>query len=97
MPPPKPKTVRLTPLNVFRVRRKEIVDEDPCMAAMSSVLACWASVGYSAAGCAALEDSLRLCMDTKRTKRKDTNTINYHLTRFKSRVEGQRKVKGSKD
>ena len=66
----------------------------------TNLAACWASVGFNTAGCAMVEDSLRKCMDTKQTKDKSTNSINYHLGRFHKRLEGGpagRKYKGSKD
>nr|POE47100.1 37s ribosomal protein mrp10, mitochondrial [Quercus suber] len=58
-------TPKLPPLPKLRVRRPDTVEPNPCIGVMSSVLGCWASQGYSAEGCAALEQSLRACMDAK--------------------------------
>lgn len=97
---PRPNTMRIPRVGVLRVRANAKAEVDPCVTAMSSVLACWASVGYNTAGCAMVEESLRKCMDTKQTQVKNTNSINYHLGRFHKRLEGGasgRKYKGSKD
>lgn len=63
----------------------------------NSHVACWASVGYNTAGCAAVEASLRTCMDTKKTRKTWPNNVNYHLGRFQKRLNGAVKHKGSKD
>ena len=56
---------RLPPLPKLRVRRPNQAEANPCIGVLSSVLGCWASQGYTAQGCAALEQSLRACMDAK--------------------------------
>lgn len=48
--------------------------------------ACWASAGYHTQGCAALENSLRACMDKPKESKKPSSPINYHLGRMKDRV-----------
>ena len=64
---------------------------------LTNKTACWASAGFNTAGCAAVEASLRACMDTTVTQQKTPNNINYHLVRFQRRLEGRIKHKGSKD
>ncbi|KAG9917671.1 hypothetical protein KCV05_g11497, partial [Aureobasidium melanogenum] len=54
---------RLPPLHKLRVRKPDQAGANPCIGVMSSVLGCWASSGYTAQGCAALEQQLRACMD----------------------------------
>lgn len=56
---------RLPPLPRLRVRRPNQGEANPCIGLLSSVLGCWASQGYTAQGCAALEQQLRVCMDAK--------------------------------
>ncbi|KAN0090534.1 hypothetical protein V8E51_019113 [Hyaloscypha variabilis] len=85
--------MRLPPLPKLRVRRPNQADANPCLTLMSSVLTCWASSGYTAAGCAALETQLRACMDTPRPKTVKKNTINYHLSRMYPNIVGPRKRK----
>lgn len=65
MPPRsiKPAAPRLPPLPKLRVRRPNQAEANPCVGIMTSMLSCWASSGYSATGCMALEQSLRACMD----------------------------------
>ncbi|KAH7149060.1 hypothetical protein B0J13DRAFT_674290 [Dactylonectria estremocensis] len=57
------KAIRLPPLKTLRVHNPKRATENPCIAIMSSVLACWASAGYNATGCASIENQLRKCMD----------------------------------
>ncbi|KAL2349826.1 hypothetical protein BJ546DRAFT_1013981 [Cryomyces antarcticus] len=84
---------RLPPLPKLRVRRPNKSDANPCLGIMSSVLGCWASSGYSVAGCAALETQLRACMDAPRPKTQKKNTINYHLSRMYPKIIGPHKRK----
>ena len=56
---------RLPPLPRLRVRRPNQGEANPCIGLLSTVLGCWASQGYTAQGCAALEQQLRVCMDAK--------------------------------
>ncbi|PHH60705.1 hypothetical protein CDD81_1323 [Ophiocordyceps australis] len=77
------KPIRLPPLKNLRVHCPKKKIENPCIAVMSSVLACWASAGYSAAGCAAVETQLRQCMDGPKPPGSVTDPINYHLLRMK--------------
>jgi hypothetical protein len=49
-------------------------------------LACWASAGYNAAGCLAVENQLRICMDGPKAAPAPPNTINYHLSRMQKYV-----------
>ena len=46
------------------------------------ILACWASAGYNAAGCAAIETQLRQCMDGPKPQPASPNTINHHMGRL---------------
>ncbi|KIH94262.1 37S ribosomal protein Mrp10, mitochondrial [Sporothrix brasiliensis 5110] len=93
-----PKPPKLPPMEVLRVK-DPVVNKgtDPCIVAMSSVLACWASVGYNAAGCAAVEATLRQCVDSRVPQKERKSSINYHLGRFQRRLEGRIYHKGSKD
>ncbi|KAJ9132612.1 hypothetical protein NKR23_g11103 [Pleurostoma richardsiae] len=90
---PGKKPMRLPPLKVLRVRNPNKVEANPCVQIMSSVLACWASAGYSAAGCATVEQALRNCMDGPKAPTTKKNTINYHLMRFKDQMQGPTKRK----
>lgn len=56
-------------------------------------IACWASAGYNATGCAAVENQLRKCMDGPAPPPAPTNTINYHLARMSKHMTGPRKQK----
>ncbi|KAI4592320.1 40S ribosomal protein mrp10 [Pestalotiopsis sp. IQ-011] len=85
------KPMRLPPLKVLRVKNPNRQSEQPCMAIMSSVLACWASSGYNTAGCSAMEQALRACMDGPQPSSGRRSEINYHLSRFHSRVAGVKK------
>ncbi|KAK7920903.1 hypothetical protein PG985_008925 [Apiospora marii] len=85
------KPMRLPPVRVLRVKNPNKQAERPCMQLMSSVLACWASSGYNTAGCAQMEQALRNCMDAPQPPPPRTNEINYHLSRFHSRVAGVKK------
>ncbi|KAI0136760.1 hypothetical protein BJ170DRAFT_603116 [Xylariales sp. AK1849] len=85
------KPIRLPPLRVLRVKNPNRQADRPCMALMSSVLACWASAGYSTAGCVQMEQALRGCMDGPQPPAPKRNEINYHLSRFQSRVAGVKK------
>ncbi|KAL2752411.1 hypothetical protein ACRALDRAFT_1077703 [Sodiomyces alcalophilus JCM 7366] len=78
--------IRLPPLKSLRVRNPRKKVENPCINVMSSVLACWASAGYNTAGCAALENALRTCMDAPLPAKPPAATINYHLNRMYDRV-----------
>ncbi|CAI0651878.1 37S ribosomal protein MRP10 [Colletotrichum fructicola] len=80
------KPMRLPPVSVLRVKQPNKKPENPCIAVMTSVLACWASAGYHTQGCAALENSLRACMDKPKESKKPSSPINYHLGRMKDRV-----------
>ncbi|KAI1174563.1 37S ribosomal protein Mrp10 [Nemania sp. FL0916] len=80
------KPVRLPPLKTLRVRNPNVKPERPCMALMSSVLSCWASAGYNAAGCIQVEEALRACMDAPPPPPPRRSEVNYHLARFKDRV-----------
>lgn len=53
--------------------------------------ACWASAGYATAGCAAVEQALRDCMDGPKAPPKKKNNINFHLSRFQKYIEGNTK------
>ncbi|CAO1605380.1 40S ribosomal protein mrp10 [Xanthoria calcicola] len=59
---------------------------------MTSMLGCWASSGYSATGCIALEQSLRACMDQAKPKDQKKNAINYHLMRLYPNIRGPKKI-----
>ncbi|EFQ33058.1 CHCH domain-containing protein [Colletotrichum graminicola] len=80
------KPMRLPPVKVLRVREPNRQVENPCTQAMTAVLACWASAGYNSAGCAALENALRHCMDQPQKHQKASSTINYHLGRMYHKV-----------
>ncbi|KAM5352852.1 hypothetical protein ACJ41O_005574 [Fusarium nematophilum] len=87
------KAIRLPPLKTLRVHDPKRKVENPCIAIMSSVLACWASAGYNATGCAAVETQLRKCMDGPKPAPAPANTINYHLSRMQKYMTGPRKQK----
>lgn len=53
--------------------------------------ACWASAGYTAAGCLALEQQLRDCADGPQQTVKKANTINHHLSRMQQKMGGRKK------
>lgn len=55
-------------------------------ALLTLLLACWASAGYNAAGCTAIENQLRKCMDGPPLPPAPANTINYHLGRMQKHV-----------
>jgi hypothetical protein len=55
------------------------------------VTACWASAGYSTAGCQQVELALRNCMDAPAAPPTRTSEINYHLGRFQTRVAGKKR------
>lgn len=61
--------------------------------ANNSFLACWASAGYNAVGCAAVETQLRKCMDGPKPPPVPPNTINYHLSRMQKYMTGPKKQK----
>ncbi|KAK4502802.1 hypothetical protein PRZ48_006228 [Zasmidium cellare] len=82
---------RLPPLPKLKIRRPDRADANPCIGIMSSVLGCWASSGYSAAGCAALEQNLRACMDARKTQQQKKSSINHHLSRFYPNIKGPHK------
>ncbi|RFU81678.1 37s ribosomal mrp10 [Trichoderma arundinaceum] len=81
------KAIRLPPLKTLRVHNPKRQPENPCIAIMSSVL------GYNAAGCAAIENQLRKCMDGPPPPPAPANTINYHLSRMQKYVTSPRKQK----
>ncbi|KAI0469251.1 37S ribosomal protein Mrp10 [Xylaria cf. heliscus] len=87
------KPIRLPPLKSLRVRTPNGKAERPCMAIMSSVLSCWASAGYSTAGCAQIEQALRACMDGPPPAPPRRSEVNYHLSRFKDRLTYPEKKK----
>ncbi|GAB1192101.1 hypothetical protein BDV32DRAFT_120847 [Aspergillus pseudonomiae] len=98
--PPKGATTRLNPVRLqtiphLRVRRPNQHEQNPCVTVMSSMLSCWASAGYTAEGCAALEQQLRQCMDAPKPKSNKKNTINYHLMRMYPKVVGPKKREGT--
>ncbi|KAL8851682.1 MAG: hypothetical protein Q9221_003413 [Calogaya cf. arnoldii] len=82
---------RLPPLQKLRVRRPNEAQANPCVGIMTSMLGCWASSGYSAPGCMALEQSLRACMDQPKPPEQKKNTINYHLMRLYPNIRGPKK------
>ncbi|KAI5362262.1 Putative ribosomal protein MRP10 [Septoria linicola] len=84
---------KLPPLPKLRVRKPDKGEANPCLGIMSSMLGCWASSGYSAAGCAALEQQLRGCMDARKTTQQSKSTINHHLSRFYPQIIGPHKRK----
>ncbi|KAF2400965.1 mitochondrial ribosomal protein 10 [Trichodelitschia bisporula] len=84
---------RLPPLPRLKVKHPNAAATNPCLGVLSSVLSCWASSGYTAAGCIALEQSLRMCMDVKRPENNKKNTINYHLARMYPKIVGPQKRK----
>ncbi|TQB77346.1 hypothetical protein MPDQ_002983 [Monascus purpureus] len=99
--------IRLQTIPHLRVRRPNVQERNPCVVVMSSVLSCWASSGYTAEGCAALEQQLRQCMDApfqpanelpffeiQKPKTTKKNTINYHLMRMFPKVVGPQKREG---
>ncbi|ROW02553.1 hypothetical protein VPNG_07843 [Cytospora leucostoma] len=85
------KPMRLPPLRVLRVKNPNKQEGNPCIPIMSTVLSCWASAGYATAGCAAVENALRECMDGPKAPPKKRNNINYHLSRFQKYIEGNTK------
>ncbi|KAM7190871.1 hypothetical protein V8F20_009555 [Naviculisporaceae sp. PSN 640] len=85
------KPIRLPPLKVLRVKQPNKPEGNPCLTVMSAVLSCWASSGYNSNGCAAVEATLRSCMDAPKPPPKAGNTINYHLSRFSKRLISQKK------
>ncbi|KAI1281521.1 37S ribosomal protein Mrp10 [Xylaria sp. FL0933] len=87
------KPIRLPPLKTLRVRNPNGKPERPCVAIMSSVLSCWASAGYSTAGCAQIEHALRACMDGPRPPPPRKSEVNYHLSRFKDKLTYAEKKK----
>ncbi|KAL2259433.1 hypothetical protein VTK26DRAFT_6897 [Humicola hyalothermophila] len=87
------KPIRLPPLRVLRVRQPNRPEPNPCLPVMTSVLACWASAGYTGRGCTTVENALRACMDAPAPPKKGSNTINYHLNRFSKRLIAQGKRK----
>ncbi|PKK43974.1 hypothetical protein CI102_12997, partial [Trichoderma harzianum] len=65
----------------------------PWCSLLTQFAACWASAGYNAAGCAAIENQLRKCMDGPPPPPAPANTINYHLSRMQKYVTSPRKQK----
>ncbi|KAI1324090.1 37S ribosomal protein Mrp10 [Xylariaceae sp. FL0255] len=78
--------IRLPPLKALHVKNPNGRAERPCMGVMSSVLSCWASAGYSTAGCIQVEEALRQCMDGPKLPPPRRSEINYHLSRFKDKL-----------
>ncbi|KAE8352950.1 hypothetical protein BDV28DRAFT_118437 [Aspergillus coremiiformis] len=98
--PPKGATTRLNPVRLqtiphLRIRRPNRNEQNPCVAVMATMLSCWASTGYTVAGCADVEQQLRQCMDASKPKNKKKNTINYHLMRMYPKVVGPKKKEGT--
>lgn len=87
------KPMRLPPLKALRVRNPDVKQANPCITVMNSVLSCWASAGYTAQGCAAVEQSLRACMDGPPAPKAKKSEINYHLSRMYPKIVGPRKPK----
>ncbi|RPA77144.1 mitochondrial ribosomal protein 10 [Ascobolus immersus RN42] len=87
----KDKVFRLPPLPKLRVRHPDKQQPQPCLAVMSALLGCWASQGQMAEGCAKLEESLRVCMDTQAKVPHRKSTINYHLARLYPKLSGPKK------
>ena len=58
-----------------------------------SNIACWASAGYNAAGCANVEQALRNCMDGPQPSPPKGSEVNYHLARFKDKLTSQPRKK----
>ncbi|CEJ92531.1 Putative 37S ribosomal protein Mrp10 [[Torrubiella] hemipterigena] len=87
------KPMRLPPLKALRVHNPKRVPENPCIAIMSSVLSCWASAGFNAAGCVAVENQLRRCMDGPAVGATKPNNINHHLGRMQKYVTSQPKMR----
>ncbi|CAK4021350.1 Hypothetical predicted protein [Lecanosticta acicola] len=54
---------------------------------------CWASSGYTTAGCAALEQQLRACMDARKGGETQKSPINHYLSRFYPQIIGPHKRK----
>ncbi|KAI8947369.1 37S ribosomal protein Mrp10 [Xylaria longipes] len=87
------KPIRLPPLKTLRVRAPNGKPERACVAIMSSVLSCWASAGYTTAGCAQVEHALRACMDGPPPPPPRKSEVNYHLSRFKDKLTYSEKKK----
>ncbi|KAH6884830.1 hypothetical protein B0T10DRAFT_564257 [Thelonectria olida] len=87
------KPIRLPPLKTLRVHNPKRAPENPCIAIMSTVLSCWASAGYNATGCAAVETALRTCMDGPAPAPAKPNTINHHLSRMQKYMTSQPRQK----
>ncbi|KAL3463412.1 37S ribosomal protein Mrp10, mitochondrial [Aspergillus heterothallicus] len=99
MPVKPPPSTRLTPvrlnsINHLRVRRPNTQENNPCAVVLSSMLSCWASSGHGAESCQGLEKELKACMDVKRPKTTERNTVNFHLARMYPKVVGPKKKKG---
>ncbi|KAG5294628.1 mitochondrial 37S ribosomal protein YmS-T [Histoplasma ohiense] len=97
--PPKGAPTRIKPLHLqtiqkLRVKSPNTHQANPCLAAMTSVLSCWASNRSATSGCFALEQQLRTCMDNGKPQRKGKSTINYHLMRMFPKISGPRKKDG---
>ncbi|PWY82900.1 37S ribosomal protein Mrp10, mitochondrial [Aspergillus heteromorphus CBS 117.55] len=86
--------IRLQSIGQLRVKAPNKNDGGSCTAIMSSMLSCWASQGYTAEGCGAIEQQLRQCMDAPKSKNKRSDAINYHLSRMYPKVVGPKKKKG---
>ncbi|KAH9840425.1 mitochondrial ribosomal protein 10 [Teratosphaeria destructans] len=84
---------KLPPLPKLRVRRPDKAEPNPCLGVMSSVLGCWASQGYAAAGCHMLESQLRACMDARKPMAAKKSNVNHHLSRFYPQIIGPHRRK----
>ncbi|PHH88748.1 hypothetical protein CDD83_7093 [Cordyceps sp. RAO-2017] len=87
------KPIRLPPLKTLRVHNPRRQVENPCISIMSSVLACWASAGFSHAGCAAMETQLRKCMDGPAPPPAPAASINFHLGRMQKYMTSAKRQK----
>ncbi|KAH0303303.1 hypothetical protein KCU71_g10692, partial [Aureobasidium melanogenum] len=63
----------------------------PAVLALTRFAGCWASSGYTAQGCAALEQQLRACMDAPKAGQTKKSSINYHLSRLYPQIIGPHK------
>ncbi|KAI4795853.1 hypothetical protein E4T44_11322 [Aureobasidium sp. EXF-8845] len=61
------------------------------VSALTCSTGCWASSGYTAQGCAALEQQLRACMDAPKAGQTKKSSINYHLSRLYPQIIGPHK------
>lgn len=71
--------------------RKERKKKPQLTFSLSNIIACWASAGFNAVGCAAVENQLRSCMDGPKPPPAPVNTINHHLGRMNKYLTNQGK------